>query len=76
MKIGYIITLLYFELQEKNIDLEKLKNNTVDNVTSVANQNAEKPHLINLHDDKGNLKLSVSIDNLFFFIVTSRLTPC
>ena len=66
--LPYIITLLYFELQEKNIDLEKLKsNNNTDNNTQTTNNNTEKPHLINLHDDKGNLKLSVSIENLFFF---------
>ena len=66
--LPYIITLLYFELQEKNIDLEKLKSNTnADNNTQTTNNNTEKPHLINLHDDKGNLKLSVSIENLFFF---------
>lgn len=65
--LPYIITLLYFELQEKNIDIEKLKlGTTSDEIEKEAVSGNGKSSLINLHDDKGNLKLSVSIDNLFF----------
>lgn len=67
--LPYVITLLYFELQEKNIDLEKLKAMPMDtpaNTDSGNTVNDGKHTLINLSDDKGHLKLSVDIDNLFF----------
>jgi len=67
--LPYVITLLYFELQEKNIDLEKLKAMPMDtpaNTDSNNTANDGKHTLINLSDDKGHLKLSVDIDNLFF----------
>ena len=61
--LPYVITLLYFELQEKNIDIEKLKATPTEGGNTT---NDGKHTLINLHDDKGHLKLSVDIDNLFF----------
>lgn len=68
--LPYVITLLYFELLEKNVDLEKLKSKSTPtdiSVMSSVDHLGDKPHLINFHDDKGHLKLSVSIDNLFYF---------
>ena len=67
--LPYVITVLYFELQEKNIDLEKLKAMPTPNYPSAEGGNTTtdgKHTLINLSDDKGHLKLSVDIDNLFF----------
>ena len=67
--LPYVITLLYFELQEKNIDIEKLKAVPANGATTAesgSTANDGKHTLINLTDDKGHLKLSVDIDNLFF----------
>ncbi len=69
--LPYTMTLLYFELKEKSIDIEKLK--TTKNkpyetaeVTSLKDFTEDKNLLIHLTDEKGCLKLSISIDKLFY----------
>ena len=61
--LPYTISWLYLELKEKNIALESIKShkgkNAIKNIEEEKNQ-------INFTDDKGNLKLSVSIENLFY----------
>lgn len=62
--LPYSILLLYFELKEKNVALEKIKTSL--HLKPTAKINGEETNLINFPDDKGNLKLSVNADHLFY----------
>lgn len=62
--LPYSILWLYFDLKEKNVALEKIKKSL--HLKSVVKVNGEEPNLINFPDDKGNLKLSVNADHLFY----------
>ncbi len=61
--LPFIISWLFFELKYKNLALEHVKKN---GTKSILNSKVEESGLINFTDDKGNLKLSVSLDNLFY----------
>ena len=62
--LPYSISWLYFELKEKNVALEKIKKTL--HLKSTVKINGEETNLINFPDDKGNLKLSVNADHLFY----------
>ncbi|MDD3280800.1 MAG: LytTR family transcriptional regulator DNA-binding domain-containing protein [Bacteroidales bacterium] len=61
--LPYIISWLFFELKYKNMALEHVKKN---GGKSIMKPKVEESGLINFTDDKGNLKLSVNLDNLFY----------
>lgn len=62
--LPYSISFLYLELKEKNKVLERIK--STHNKSDTEKQPNEESNLIHFSDDRGNLKLSVSINNLFF----------
>ncbi len=61
--LPYIISWLYFELKDKKRALESEKSLRLQNGEKTSAPNTD---LINFTDEKGVLKLSVSIDNLFY----------
>ncbi len=61
--LPYTISFLYFELKEKSKVLEKFKSTQSSSNEKLVNEDTS---LIHFNDDRGNLKLSVSINNLFF----------
>ncbi len=61
--LPYIISWLYFELKDKKRALESEKSLRLQNGDKTSAPNTD---LINFTDEKGVLKLSVSIDNLFY----------
>lgn len=61
--LPYIISWLFFELKYKNLALERVNKS---GAKSFIQAKGEESGLINFTDDKGNLKLSVSLDNLFY----------
>lgn len=65
--IPYIVSWLYFALQEKKIAIAKLieMNRYIDeeNYVNIAN---EKHNLIHFHDEKGTLRLSIKFGKLYY----------
>lgn len=61
--LPYIISWLYFELKDNQRVLESEKSLRLHNGDKTSTTNMD---LINFTDEKGVLKLSVSIDNLFY----------
>ena len=61
LALPYIITTLYFELLDKNMYIEKFRRKT----GIIAEENPEKKQIA-FSDEKGALKLSVNVENLFY----------
>lgn len=59
--IPYIITTLYFELADRDMYIERFRKKM-----GVTAERDDKTQQILFTDEKGNLKLSVHIDNLFY----------
>ncbi len=65
--LPYVVSWLYFALQEKNSAIAKLveMNRYIDeeNYASIGN---EKQNLIHFHDEKGTLRLSIKFSKLYY----------
>ena len=59
--IPYIITTLFFELADRNMYIERFRKRV-----GVTAEKDEKTQQLLFADEKGNLKLSVNIDNMFY----------
>ena len=60
LAIPYIITTFYFELKDRDSYIERIKRRT-----GITAEKDEHRQLL-FTDEKGNLKLSIKIDNLFY----------
>lgn len=65
--LPYVVSWLYFALQEKNSAIAKLveMNRYIDEENYVSLGN-EKQNLIHFHDDKGTLRLSIKFSKLYY----------
>lgn len=61
LAIPYIITTLYFELADRDMYIERFHKKQ-----GITAEKDEKTQQIHFNDEKGNLKLSVHIDHLFY----------
>ena len=61
LMIPYIITTLYFELADRNMYIERFRKKM-----GIVAEKDDTRHQILFSDEKGNLRLSVNIDNLYY----------
>ena len=66
ISIPYVISYLYFSLQDKRNIINHLLNKNNNLVTESLSEQDTEPNAINFMDEKGTLRLSVRPDRLFY----------